>query len=117
MAKKLNSLSDLGLVYSTNKDFIPSQTDPDDSPDHTPLSNQKIRVRPESVKGGKFMTRISGFNLPDGELEKIAKSLKTRIGVGGSAKDQAIIIQGNQVEKVIEFLKSYGFKDCKRSGG
>lgn len=115
MAKRLNSLSDLGLVYSTNKEYTPQAEDENEiSPS---LGSQKIRVRPESVKGGKFMTRISGFTIPENELEKIAKSLKTKIGVGGSVKDQEIIIQGNHVEKAIEYLKSVGFKDCKRSGG
>ena len=65
---------------------------------------------------GKSVTLIRGFVGKEEDLETLAKKLKTRFGVGGSAKDGEIIIQGDFVQKTIDYLLAEKNK-VKRSGG
>ncbi|AWH85872.1 translation initiation factor [Flavobacterium album] len=116
MAKKLSSLDDLGgFVFSTNKDF---EFDNNDEP-HETLSNSEQRLEAHLDKknrGGKVATVIKGFEGSDDDLKSLAKQLKTLCGVGGSAKDGEIIIQGNFRDKIMDFLIKEGYK-VKRVGG
>lgn len=115
MAKKLNSLDDLGgFVFSTNKDFeFESESQAET------LSNNEQRLEAHLDKknrGGKVATVIKGFEGNDEDLKALAKQLKTLCGVGGSAKDGEIIIQGNFRDKIMDFLAKEGYK-VKRVGG
>ena len=65
---------------------------------------------------GKALTILEGFTINDIELKKIAKELKKKLSVGGSLKDNYIIIQGDYRDKIMEILHSKGFK-TKRVGG
>ena len=66
---------------------------------------------------GKAVTLITGFgDLHIDDLKDLAKTLKSKCGVGGAAKDGEIIIQGDHVQKVIGLLRDEGFK-VKRTGG
>jgi len=60
---------------------------------------------------------IFGFIGKVETLETLAKLLKTKCGVGGSAKDNEIIIQGNQRDKVLQLLIGEGFTQSKKAGG
>ncbi|MCL4117143.1 UNVERIFIED_CONTAM: hypothetical protein GTU68_021630 [Idotea baltica] len=68
-------------------------------------------------KGGKEVTVVQGIGRPDSQLKELASQLKAKCGVGGSAKDQEILIQGNKKEKVIGLLIEMGFKNTKGAGG
>lgn len=116
MAKKLNSLDDLGgFVFSTNKDF---EFDNNEGQQETPApSQQKLEAHLDKKnRGGKVATVIKGFVGNEEDLKTLAKQLKTLCGVGGSAKDGEIIIQGNFRDKIMDFLTKEGYK-VKRVGG
>lgn len=95
----------VGVVYSTNPDFQ-YQYDDAPEPETLPFSQQKLRVRLErNHRGGKTVTIVSGFVGTDADLQDLGRMLKTRCGVGGSAKDGEILVQGDHVERIRTILK------------
>lgn len=116
MAKKITSLDALGgFVFSTNKDFELNNND--DPRETLPPNQQKLEAHLDKKnRGGKVATVIKGFEGTDDDLKALAKQLKTLCGVGGSAKDNEIIIQGNFRDKIMDFLVKEGYK-IKRVGG
>lgn len=64
-------------------------------------------------RAGKVATIIEGFDGGEDELKELARQLKQRLGVGGSARGGEILIQGDLVEKVISLLKELGYKTNK----
>jgi|SRR5690606_5318880 len=115
MGKKLNSLEDLGgFVFSTNKDFEFENEETPETPDN---SQQRLEAHLDKKnRGGKIATVIKGFEGNDDDLKSLAKKLKTLCGVGGTAKDGEIIIQGNFRDKIMDYLTKEGYK-VKRVGG
>jgi len=108
MSKKFNSFD--GLVFSTNKD-LKIEVDTNDSFETLAPDKQKLRVSIDKRnRGGKVVTLITGFVGNDDDLSTLCKTLKTKCGVGGSAKDGEIIIQGETKEKVINILKTLHYK-------
>lgn len=101
--------SRLGVVYSTNPNFGYN----DDSEEHNdtlPPSKQRLIVSIDRRnRGGKQVTLISGFIGPDEELQILGKTLKTKCGTGGAAKDGEIIIQGDFRDKVVSHLLQMGY--------
>ena len=65
---------------------------------------------------GKPITIIDGYNGAQSDFKQLAKELKTMLGVGGSFKNEQIIIQGDYRKQIMEFLQNKGFK-TKRVGG
>lgn len=116
MAKKLSSLDDLGgFVFSTNKDFELESND--DQMETLPNNQQKLEAHLDKKnRGGKVATIIKGYEGSDDDLKSLAKQLKTLCGVGGSAKEGEIIIQGDFRNKIMDFLTKEGYK-VKRVGG
>ena len=101
----------VGVVYSTNPDF---QYQYDDEPEAVtlPPEKQRLRVRIErNHRGGKVVTLVTGFVGTDNDLQALGKTLKTKCGVGGSAKDGEIIIQGEHLERVKQILNDLGMKN------
>ena len=75
---------------------------------------QKLRLAMERAgRGGKTVTIVRGFTGSPEELEELGKTLKQKIGVGGSAKEGEIILQGDHRPKVAELLKSLGYSNTK----
>lgn len=102
------------FVFSSDID----DREPAEEKENTPAPNQQdLRIWLDRKKRkGKAVTLITGFVGAEGELKALAKRLKSKIGVGGSAKEGEIIIQGDHRDKVLDLLKKEGFK-AKKAGG
>lgn len=115
MSKKQSKSKD-GLVYSTDPNF--EYREEKEEAASLPPQQQKLRVMIDrKQRGGKEVTLVTGFVGPEEELAELGKYLKTRCGVGGSAKDGEIIVQGNQRDKVVQLLLEKGFSQTKKAGG
>lgn len=115
MAKKGNK-NRIGVVYSTADDFD-YKHDNGEQEETLPNDEQRLEVHIEKKgRGGKTAVIIRGFVGSDEDLQQLAKQLKSKCGVGGSAKDGEIIIQGDKRDKVLEILKQEGYQ-TKRVGG
>lgn len=103
----------LNVVYSTNPDFE-YENSGESEPDTLEKRQQKLRVSIEKKgRGGKTVTLINGFVGTEDDLKELGKLLKTRCGVGGSAKDGEILIQGEFKQRVIDLLKSEGYTQTR----
>lgn len=103
----------LNVVFSTNPNFQ-YETEEEEEQELLPKNQQKLRVKLDRKnRGGKTVTLVTGFVGPEEELKALGKFLKGKLGVGGSAKDGEIIIQGEFKERVIDILLKDGYKDVK----
>ena len=76
--------------------------------------SQKLRVHMERKgRGGKVVTVVSGFVGDKSDFLSLAAALKTALGLGGSVKDELILLQGDCRERVIDWLKAQGFSNVK----
>lgn len=112
MSKK-NKPDTKGFVYSTDPDF---RFEPEENNAETLLpAQQKLRIRLDTKhRAGKAVTLIEGFIGKEEDLADLGKKLKTVCGTGGSAKDAEIIVQGDQRDKVLQWLLKNGYKLSKR---
>jgi translation initiation factor 1 len=106
----------LGTVYSTNKDYS-FEYDSENESDTLPIVEQRLRVLLDrKQRKGKTVTAIENFIGKTDDLKALAKELKVKCGVGGSAKEGVIIIQSDQRDKIMDYLNEKGYK-TKRVGG
>ena len=99
----------LGVVYSTNPDFK-YETAATPEEETLPPGKQRLIVAIDRRnRGGKQVTLITGFVGKADDLKELGRTLKTRLGVGGSAKDGEITVQGDFRDKVVEILKGLGY--------
>ena len=112
--KKVNSLG--GLVYSTNPDFKIEEESFDEQLTLEP-EVQKLRVNiDKKQRAGKMVTLVTGFTGVEKDREDLGKKLKSFCGTGGSVKDGEIIIQGDNRDKVLQWLLKNGYKLAKKIG-
>ena len=108
MSKKNTPRAD-GLAYSTNKDFFNDVPEPEKM-ETLPKDKQKLRVKLDTKqRAGKVVTLVDFFVGTEDDMDALAKQLKTKCGAGGSVKDGYIIIQGDYKDKVIAWLKDWGY--------
>lgn len=104
-----------GMVYSTKDDFEFSEED--DAPNTPPPQHQNLKVLlDKKARGGKQVTLVRGFVGDELDLRELGKLIKNKCGVGGSAKDGEIIIQGDHRDKILEILIQNNYK-AKKAGG
>lgn len=109
MSKKTKGRAD-GLVWSTNQDYYNDYEDDNKDAETLPKDKQKLRVKLDSKqRAGKIVTLVEGFIGKEDDLEALGKELKTKCGAGGSVKEGQIIIQGDYKEKIIAWLKGWGY--------
>lgn len=101
------------------KNLFPDHT-PEETPEPTPKNEIWMQEDPIICKyekrKGKPITILEGYTGADKDFKKLAKELKTKLSVGGSFKDNKIIIQGDYRDKIMNILTEKGFK-VKRVGG
>ena len=98
------------IVYSTNPDFN-YEYDEKEEAELLPPSSQELKVRFEKKhRAGKKVTIITGFVGGESDLKDLAKLLKSRCAVGGSSKENEILIQGDLKEKVRSILIEEGYR-------
>ena len=110
--KKLNSLEDLGSLlseeYKTKKQ----------SENKNVLAKQDLEVH-YSVKGraGIPVIIVKGFkNISSEQLKNLSKSIKKKLGIGGSIKNNELFFQGDKRDKIISILDSKNY-NVKKVGG
>lgn len=112
MAKKKK----INIVYSTNPDYN-FEFEEDNIMETLPPRQQNLKVMlDKKQRKGKAVTLVTGFVGNQEDLKELGKMLKSKCGVGGSAKDGEIIIQGDHRDKVMQILADNGYK-VKRVGG
>ncbi len=108
--------SRLNVVYSTNPDFK-YQTEEPEAVETLPPERQNLRVwLDRRARAGKQVTLVKGFVGSDDDLKALAAMLKSKCGVGGTAKEGEIVIQGDFRDRVVDLLVKAGYK-AKKAGG
>ncbi len=112
MSKK-NKPDTRGFVYSTDPNF--SFEEEQSNVETLPQAQQKLKIRLDTKhRAGKAVTLVNGFIGKEEDLQELGKKLKSFCGTGGSAKDGEIIVQGDQREKVLQWLMKNGYKMAKK---
>lgn len=113
---------DLGNIDWSKLGIDPADTKSDESPEVEvaqiesahPALRSRLRVRLERKgRGGKMATVVDGFAGTDRQLLSLAATLKARLGIGGSAKDGLLILQGDCRPRVVDMLRQLGYSDVK----
>ena len=100
----------LGVVFSTNPDFN-YEEESEEAPQTLEPSRQNLIVSIDRKgRGGKQVTLVTGFVGTSDDLAELGRTLKVKCGVGGSAKDGEITIQGDFRDRVVALLKDMGYK-------
>ena len=103
----------LGITYSTNPDYSYQYQE---EAEEATLPNEKQLIRialDKRNRGGKSVTLITGFRGTNEELTALGKMLKVKCGVGGTAKDGEIIVQGDFRQKILDILLKEGYAKSK----
>ncbi|WP_341841885.1 translation initiation factor [Chitinophaga caseinilytica] len=107
MSKKKSASN--GIVYSTDPNFSYPQEPTEEAATLAP-AEQRLRVKLDTKqRAGKTVTVVEGFVGTEADLEKLGKELKTKCGTGGSVKDGLVLIQGDYRDKVLQWLKGWGY--------
>lgn len=103
-----------GIVYSTDPSFKKEEEQLQPTENLAP-AQQKLRIRLDTKqRAGKAVTLVQDFVGPDQELEELGKKLKSFCGTGGSVKDGEVIVQGDNRDKVLQWLIKNGYTKSKK---
>ena len=100
------------IVYSTDLSFQKKSS----IDNNMVVNSQDLRIHLDRRKAGKIVTIIKGFKGGRKQLEEYATLIKKKCGVGGTVKNNEILVQGNVREIVISLLNKDGHI-AKPSGG
>ena len=103
----------IGVTYSTNPDYL-YQYQEDIEEATLPKEKQVMRISLDKRnRGGKTVTLITGFRGTNEDLATLGKFLKVKCGVGGTAKDGEIVVQGDFRQKIMDILTKEGYTKCR----
>jgi translation initiation factor 1 len=106
----------LNIVYSTHPDFQYSYAEEEETVT-LPKEKQLLTIALDKRnRGGKKVTLITGFTGDEEDLQKLGKLLKMKCGVGGSAKEGEILIQGDFRNRLLEILHQEGYLKARIRG-
>ena len=100
----------LGVVFSTNPDFNYEEETVQQQETLEPSKQNLIVSIDRKGRAGKQVTLVTGFIGTDEDLADLGRALKVKCGVGGSAKDGEITIQGDFRDRVVTLLKDMGYR-------
>lgn len=100
----------LGVVFSTNPDFTYEEETEQEPATLAPEKQNLIVYIDRKGRGGKQVTLVTGFVGTSEDLAELGRTLKVKCGVGGTAKDGEITIQGDFRDRVVALLKEMGYK-------
>ena len=100
----------LGVVFSTNPDFAYQEEDQQEETTLEPSKQNLIVAIDRKGRAGKQVTLVTGFVGTSDDLAELGRTLKVKCGVGGSAKDGEIAIQGDFRDRIVNLLKDMGYK-------
>lgn len=100
----------LGVVFSTNPDFKYEEEAAEEPETIEPSKQNLIVAIDKKGRAGKQVTLVTGFIGTSEDLAELGRTLKVKCGVGGSAKDSEITIQGDFRDRVVALLKDMGYK-------
>ncbi|MGB3466915.1 MAG: translation initiation factor [Cyclobacteriaceae bacterium] len=103
-----------GIVYSTDDSYEYDEYGEQQADTLPPAEQTLIISLDKKNRGGKSVTLVDGFVGMEDDLKDLGKTLKSKCGVGGSAKDGEIIIQGDFRDKVNDLLTNMGYRTKKR---
>ena len=109
-----NKKNKKGIMYSTNPNFEFEYENQE--MESLPNNEQHLKVCIDKHRAGKIAVIIKDFVGTTEDFKALSKLLKTKCGVGGSAKNGEIIIQGDVRDKVMKILQKEGY-NYKRVGG
>ncbi len=105
-----------GFVFSTDPNFR-FEEEQQAAQETLPPPQQKLRIRLDTKqRGGKAVTLIQGFIGTEEDLNTLGKQLKNFCGTGGSVKDGEILVQGDQRDKILQWLLKNEYKNTKKAG-
>jgi translation initiation factor 1 len=111
-SKKITSFG--GLVYSTDPGFKLEEDQHNEDETLLP-AKQKLRILlDKKQRAGKKVTLVEGFAGSTNDLEELGKKLKTFCGTGGSVKEGEIIVQGDNRDKILQWLLKNGYSGTKK---
>ena len=100
----------LGVVFSTNPDFVYEEEAEDEPATIAPEKQNLIVSIDRKGRGGKQVTLVTGFVGTSDDLSDLGRTLKVTCGVGGNVKDGEIVIQGDFRDRVVSLLKDMGYR-------
>lgn len=111
---KKHKADTLGFVYSTAPEFkFENEAQPENKT--IPAEKQKLIIQLDNKRrAGKTVTLIAGFKGTIHDMEALCKNLKNVCGTGGSVKDEVIIIQGDNREKILKWLQQNDYMLTKK---
>ena len=99
----------LNVVYSTNSNYK-YEIEVENESETLSKEKQYLRITLDKKnRGGKVVTLITGFIGKEEDKKNLCRILKTKCGVGGSVKEEGIIIQGDFKQKINDILTKDGY--------